>query len=141
VKRLPIIGEQHAESCLAQPHRLFEHRVEHPGEVAGRAVDDLQDFGNGGLLRQRLVARGRAGFEFASKCRYRLAGINLCVVEHRFCLPRTIACDDTPLPPFSYQRECAKDRFRPRFELALRERLLHGAGREHRARPGTLVMR
>jgi hypothetical protein len=34
--------------------RLFEHRVEHRREVAGRGVDDLQDLGRGDLLLQRL---------------------------------------------------------------------------------------
>ena len=43
------------EGRLAQPHRLFEHRVEDRREIAGRGVDDLQDLGGRGLLLQRLA--------------------------------------------------------------------------------------
>src|ERR1700730_15446307 len=35
-----------------QPGRLFEYRVEHWGEVAGRAVDDLQHLGRRFRTRQ-----------------------------------------------------------------------------------------
>ena len=35
--------------------RLFQNSIEHRGEVAGRAVDDLQYLGSGGLLLQRLA--------------------------------------------------------------------------------------
>ena len=63
-----VAGRQPATSLKASPskvhsvptsaRRLFEHRVEHRPEVAGRAVDDLQDLGGRGLLLQRLVALG-----------------------------------------------------------------------------------
>ena len=43
---------------LAQPHRLFQHRVEHRREVAGRGVDDLQYLGGRGLLLQRFARLG-----------------------------------------------------------------------------------
>ena len=45
---------------LAKPRRLFEDRIEHRREVAGRGIDDLQDLGGRGLSRQRLVALGSA---------------------------------------------------------------------------------
>ena len=35
---------------------------------------------------------------------YDLIGVHLCVVGHRFRLPRTIARDDTPPAPYPYQR-------------------------------------
>ena len=47
-----------AECGVAQPDRLFEHRVEHRGEIAGRGIDDLQDLGGRGLLVQRLAGLG-----------------------------------------------------------------------------------
>jgi hypothetical protein len=40
---------------LAKAHRLFQYRVEHRGEVAGRRVDDLQDLGGRRLSLQRLL--------------------------------------------------------------------------------------
>ena len=46
----PVIRIKLAERRLTQPHRLFEHRVEHCSEIAGRAVDDLQHIGGRGLL-------------------------------------------------------------------------------------------
>ena len=38
--------------------RLFEHRVEHRRQIAGRGVDDLQYLGGRGLLLQRLALLG-----------------------------------------------------------------------------------
>ena len=38
--------------------RLFQDRVEYRGEVAGRGIDDLQDFGGCGLLLQCLARLG-----------------------------------------------------------------------------------
>jgi len=43
---------------VTQPHRLFEHCVEHRREVAGQGIDDLQHLGGGGLLLQRLARLG-----------------------------------------------------------------------------------
>ena len=51
VNKVPMRG-------LAQPHRLFQHRVEHRREIAGRGVDDLQHLGGRGLLLQRLALFG-----------------------------------------------------------------------------------
>jgi hypothetical protein len=43
----------------AKAVRFFQDRVEHRREVAGRAVDYLQDFGGRGLLLQRLARLGQ----------------------------------------------------------------------------------
>ena len=46
------------KAALAQPHCLFQHRVEHRREIAGRGVDDLQHLGGRGLLLQCLARLG-----------------------------------------------------------------------------------
>ena len=57
--QLLSIGNTHcAERRIAEPHRLVEDRIEHRGEVAGRGIDDLQDFGGRGLLVERLARLG-----------------------------------------------------------------------------------
>ena len=38
--------------------RLFQHRVEHRREIAGRGIDDLQHLGGRGLLLQCLARLG-----------------------------------------------------------------------------------
>ena len=48
-----------AESGFTQPHRLFQHRIEHRRQIAGRGVDDLQHLGGRGLLIQRLPLFGQ----------------------------------------------------------------------------------
>ncbi len=40
-EELAIKAEETSERGLAQAHRLFQHRVEHRGKVAGRGIDDL----------------------------------------------------------------------------------------------------
>src|SRR6516164_518207 len=52
---LPANGPQGALNASAQPCRLFQHCVEHRGEVAGRAINDLQYLGGCGLLFQGLA--------------------------------------------------------------------------------------
>ena len=54
-KPLAVIGAQLAEGTAAQTQRFFQHCIKHRWEVAGRAVDDLQDLGGGGLLLQGLT--------------------------------------------------------------------------------------
>ena len=52
------------------PHkrvRLFQHRVEHRREVAGRGIDDLQHFGGRGLLLQRSRASRSAAARSPSR--------------------------------------------------------------------------
>jgi hypothetical protein len=55
VKEVAVIGEEVSIGRLAQPHRLFDDRVEHRRKVAGRGIDDLQYLGGGGLLFQCLT--------------------------------------------------------------------------------------
>ena len=62
-----LIAQEISAVCLAKPRHLFEHGVEHRDEVAGRGVDDLQDFGNRGLLVERLVTLGFALAKFSLK--------------------------------------------------------------------------
>ena len=58
-KSLAIVGAKLAERSAAQPHRLFQHRVEHRRQIAGRGVDHLQHLGGRGLLLQRLALLGQ----------------------------------------------------------------------------------
>jgi uncharacterized protein (TIGR00645 family) len=44
---------------LADARRLFQHRVEQRGEIAGRGIDGLQHLGGRGLLRQRFAGFGQ----------------------------------------------------------------------------------
>jgi hypothetical protein len=78
IKRL-----ENAERDFAQPHRLFEHRVEHRREVAGRGVDDLQDLGRRGLSGQRLVSLSVGRGKIALKIGNDLPGINERAVRLR----------------------------------------------------------
>jgi hypothetical protein len=54
----PIVDPQDTGG-VAEPRRLFQYRLEHWRQVAGRGVDSPQDLGGRGLARQRLVALGR----------------------------------------------------------------------------------
>ena len=56
---LAVDDGHEAEGRSAQPHRLFEHRVEHWCEIAGRGIDDLQYLSGRGLLLQRLARLGQ----------------------------------------------------------------------------------
>ena len=47
------------QSGIAEAVRLFQHRVEHRREVAGRGIDDLQYLGGRGLLLQCLARLGQ----------------------------------------------------------------------------------
>src|SRR5437764_67700 len=42
-------------SSGSRAQRLFEHRVEYRRDIAGRGIDDLEDFGGRSLLLQRLA--------------------------------------------------------------------------------------
>src|SRR6516164_9244258 len=44
---LAVKGVEVAMARLTQAYGVFQHRVEHRGEVAGRGVDDLQYDSNG----------------------------------------------------------------------------------------------
>src|SRR6516164_10469520 len=54
LKTFAIKRHQVTEGCGTEPHRLFEHCVEHGRELARRAIDDLQYLGGGRLLLQGL---------------------------------------------------------------------------------------
>ncbi len=64
---IPVISHQYAKGGVAQSHRLFEHRIEHGGEVGGRTVDDLQHLRGRGLLLQRLAEVAVAALQFAEQ--------------------------------------------------------------------------
>ena len=56
---LAVIELQDCRSAAPQRRvRLFQHRVEHRREVAGRGIDDLQHLGGRGLLLQGLARLG-----------------------------------------------------------------------------------
>src|SRR5437763_16527455 len=52
---LAVKAVQPSEVCFTKVQGLFQHRIEQWGEVAGRRVDDLQDFGGCGLPLERLA--------------------------------------------------------------------------------------
>src|SRR5438094_10015593 len=58
MKPLAVISSQMAEGGPAQAQCLFQHLVEHRGEVAGRGIDDLQDLGGRGLLFEGFARLG-----------------------------------------------------------------------------------
>jgi hypothetical protein len=72
---LAVIGVQMATCGLAQPQRLFQHRIEHRLQVAGRGIDDLQHLGGGSLLFQCLVKLGSALGKLTFEIGYTLLGI------------------------------------------------------------------
>ena len=73
-----------SRSGLAQPHRLFEHRVEYRREVAGRGIDDLQYLGGRGLLLQRLARLGESrAFSIAmTACAAKFCKSAICFSEN-----------------------------------------------------------
>ena len=59
MKAFSIVGIEDTKRGIAQPHRLFEHSVEHRREITRRGIDDLQHLCRGGLLLQCFVALGK----------------------------------------------------------------------------------
>ena len=55
---MAVEGRERPEGRIAQVHRLFEHCVEHRGEVARRRIDDPQHLSSRGLPFQRLSRLG-----------------------------------------------------------------------------------
>ena len=55
MKPLAVISSQMAEGGPAQAQCLFQHLVEHRGEVAGRGIDDPQHLGCCSLLFERFA--------------------------------------------------------------------------------------
>ena len=73
-----------AERGIAKRNCLFQHRVEHRREVAGRRIDDLQDLGGRGLLLQRLARLGdRRAFSIAiTACAAKFCSSAICLSEN-----------------------------------------------------------
>jgi len=59
MKALTIPSSKNAKRRLAQPCRLFQHRVEYRRQIAGRGIDDLQYLSGRGLLFQCFVRFGQ----------------------------------------------------------------------------------
>jgi hypothetical protein len=55
LKTVSFACPESAEIGLAESEGLFQHGIEHRREIAGRRVDDLQDFGGGGLALKSLI--------------------------------------------------------------------------------------
>src|SRR5215831_2547577 len=67
MEMLSIIGFEITKSRGAQTHRLFQYRIEHRGEIAGRGIDDAQHLGDRRLLRKKLVTVGPCVSKLALK--------------------------------------------------------------------------
>jgi hypothetical protein len=63
--------------------RLFEDRIKHSREIAGRGIDDAQHLSRRGLLVEGFVAFGLAFGKLALKIGNHLPGIGCRVVGHR----------------------------------------------------------
>src|SRR5437763_531297 len=81
-------------SRVAQPHCLFEHRVEHRGEVTGRGIDDLQWNRTSGAGPEAQESRYRIWYAAERRDAKELAIVGtqravrraaqpLCLLEHR----------------------------------------------------------
>jgi hypothetical protein len=116
LEALPIVGAQDAERGLAQPHRLFQHRVEHRRKIARRGIDDLQHLGHRGLTGQRLVALNCPRVELAPKLSYDLIEINVRVVGHRLRLNLPVTREDTLTPLVLLARVHKRTGERPFFD-------------------------
>jgi len=75
MKALTIPSSKNAKRRLAQPCRLFQHRVEYRRQIAGRGIDDLQYLSGCGLLLERLVTLGFALGKLTFEIGYPLLGI------------------------------------------------------------------
>jgi hypothetical protein len=58
---------------------LFQHRIEHRPEVAGRGIDDTEHLAGRSLLSKRLIT---FGFEFVALCR-QLSQLALKITDGR----------------------------------------------------------
>jgi hypothetical protein len=70
-----IVDPKRADIDVAQSQRLFEHRVENGGKVAGRSVDGLEHLRPRCLLRQRLIPLGFVPSQLALEINNDLPGI------------------------------------------------------------------
>src|SRR5215831_1861307 len=87
---------QYAELGLADAGRIFEHRLEHRLQLAGRTADDLKDLGRRGLLLQRL---GELLFQVGVGC---AKAVN--VSSRLRCLRTKTGNASSALRPFARQR-------------------------------------
>src|SRR5262249_10588894 len=55
VARIAIVTENHSSCCAAEPDSRTQESIEHGLQIEGRAADDLEYVGGGGLLLQRLA--------------------------------------------------------------------------------------
>jgi len=55
MKELAIVAVEHSISSFAKMCGLFEHRIEYRYEIAGRAIDYLQNLRDRSLLPQRFA--------------------------------------------------------------------------------------
>src|SRR6516162_4062302 len=83
MEMLSIIGFEITKSRGAQTHRLFQHRIEHRGEIAGRGVDDAQHLGDRSLLSLTLVTFGPCLSKLALKVGVSLLKIGRLAVWRR----------------------------------------------------------
>ena len=82
-ENLAFAQHQRAMGDAAELVRFFQYRVEHRREVARRGIDDAEDLGGRGLLRQRLARLGDEPRIFHRD--HRLSGE---VLEQRYLLVR-----------------------------------------------------
>jgi hypothetical protein len=54
-KYLAVIRYQRALGGTAQAVCFFQYRIKHQCQIAARGIDDLENFGRGGLLCPRLL--------------------------------------------------------------------------------------
>ena len=57
---IPLLHLDAAHIGCAKPRRQFDQRIEHGLQIEGRAADDLEHVGGGGLLLQRFASAPRA---------------------------------------------------------------------------------
>ena len=74
-KLFAVADCQTAQCNAAEGVCLFQYRIEHWREVAGRGIDDLQYLGGRGLLSERLVALGSALGKLTLEIGYEPLGI------------------------------------------------------------------
>src|SRR5262249_9415703 len=55
VARIAVVTENHSSCCAAEPDSRTQESIEHGLQIEGRAADDLEHVGGGGLLLQRLA--------------------------------------------------------------------------------------
>src|SRR6516162_798173 len=56
---VPVVKKQASEFGPAEDMRLLQYCIEYRSQVAGRGIDDLQDFGSRSLLLQGLAGLGQ----------------------------------------------------------------------------------